>query len=319
MAINIETGELEFEDIDVGANPNDGTGDSLHEAGIKINDNFDSLYQLLVELNLSSIDTALFVRTNDPRLYDERLSKHDSGRHEENYYAYRNGERFQDFRANTFRVTKALARYENDSRLKYLLSDEYTGNFESLYNSQEISYLLNYSANDKGIALVLGENKGEGVNNSLVDLIVSDDTSSSENAVYKSIFRVERNGSLYLRNKLLVNSNGEVVTSALRQVRGDNVPLDSDTLKELSDKIEEANFGGSANQAFFYKHSQTSPSKKWIVNHELDSSSFILYEVRDENGGIHNPMNTVMIDSNITEIDFTYDISGHATFVFSKK
>ncbi len=33
--------------IDVGANANDGTGDSLYEAGQKINANFEELFEIL--------------------------------------------------------------------------------------------------------------------------------------------------------------------------------------------------------------------------------------------------------------------------------
>jgi hypothetical protein len=297
-----------FLDIDIGSQPDDDTGDNLYEAGDKINRNFDDLYDLLVSLNLLSTSEGGFVRNLDPRLSDQRIAVHASGRHEEGFYAYRSGDRFQDFGGKNFSVTSGLLLGRDTERQHSIIGTENRGNLQLLYQNLELSYFMTTSKSKYGSALVLPETDGNSANKTLVDIVTSAD---HERGDWESIFRFTKSGEIYVKGKKVLDSTGVTMSDELKAILT-GAPESLDSLKEIAAAITKLEEKGSTST---FLHLQTVISDTWVIRHNLDDPYAQVSAVFDHEMTLHHPSETNYIGTDVLSIRFTSPIRGRATIM----
>lgn len=300
---------LQFKEILKGEAANDDSGDPLRTAAIKINENFDKIKEVFASLGVGGDALENVVYTNDPRLSDRREAVHPSGRHEDNYYALRQGSNINEFRARYYRSSLGVGIGGTTDSPYILHGFDKPDNFSALYPDNKISYWMTNSLPLQKQALVLPENVDKTPNNPLMDLVVLDAENSLDKN-WKSIFRILHDGSLQINNKTVIDSSGKITQSALSQLV-DGAPSDMDTLRELAEKIQ-----NTTDKGRYLSYQQTTESEEWNVVHSKLSLNAKLERVTDEDGVEHIPASFRIVNESKIILEFTTPIKGSVLISF---
>lgn len=290
--------------IYLGQSPEDRKGDKLRVAMEKVKQNFDILFDHMQDTGLGD-SNARVVFHDDPRLSDARPSTSPSGNHEENYYAYRNGNSEENFSAAKLIADINLVLNDPNHIGQTTLTRDIQSKFGTGYANLPHTSLINEGINGRQQALILSDANDDDRNSTLVGL----STLNQETAEWQSRFRIAGDSSLHLNGREIIDKDGQIAISSLSNLIA-GAPNDADNLKELYDKINALSQSSTTLQDFEFDVAST----EWVVVHNRNTLSFSLTAWDKDGNQEHGKI--ISIDSNSFKIVFTEAVAGKVSVVF---
>lgn len=275
----------------VGASPNDGTGDPLRNAMIKVDDNFVYINNILNKYKMDLTNPA-----------------------SNSVFALKNGSLYNNFKAADVTVMGQYEIIDNSTNKQVTLS---------LSDFADETSLPDLPSNTKKLELAVNDT----IRNSKTNVVLNSPTNTANNPIfivgydtnindldskYVPLIQIKEDGSTQIKGNNIINSSGKITSEAMSDFLG-NVSEDFNTLEKIEQRIKHIVVEVTDTN---YKFTIKSPMNIWRINHNLNTTDLVVNIW--ENLGSELVEVDIMYkheDANTVLIQFPYDTTGHVLII----